>query len=102
MSNKVKWKRGPHGKKIVTLPDGSKITTEILQKKLGIHRVSATNKLNAYIETGDLERLWKVKQKNERKPYTKKEVVEQPITHYCEGDLKHYYDPSWKILMQNI
>ena len=35
----------------------------------------------------------------------KKEVAESfenLDTHYENGDLKHYYDPDWKFLMQNI
>jgi len=100
MGDKVKWKRAAHGKKVVTMPDGSLITTQIISEKIGVDRATATNRLNAYIETGDLKKLWK--KKNERKAYTKKEEVEQPITHYCEGDLKHYYDPYWKLIMQNI
>jgi len=100
MSNEVKWKRGPHNRKIVTLPDGSTVTTKIIREKLNIDRVSATNRLNAYIETGDESKLWK---KITRKTkYTKKPKVVVPETHYVEGDMKHYYDPVWKLIMQNI
>jgi hypothetical protein len=100
MSEKVNWIRGPHGKKIVTLPDGTIITTEILEKKLNIHRVSATNRINAYIESGDESKLWS--KTNRKTKYTKKPKVEVPETHYVEGDLKHYFDPHWKLLMKNI
>jgi len=96
----VEWVRAAHGKKIVTMPDGSELTTKMIREKLGVDNATASNRLNAYIETGDLKQLWKAK--NTKRKYVKKVDVEVPETHYVEGDLKHYFDDDWKLLMRNI
>ena len=96
----VEWVRAAHGRKIVTMPDGSELTTKMIREKLGVDNATASNRLNAYIETGDESKLWEMKPR--KRTYTKKPKVEVPETHYVEGDLKHYFDDDWKLLMRNI
>ena len=105
MAAKVEWVRGYRGIKIVTLPNGSKLTSKIIAKKLDLNKVTAISRINAYIDNGDLKDLWRGKNiKMAEKNRAKKEVVELVNfeTHYEDGDLRHYYDPDWKLLMQNI
>jgi len=84
------------------MPDGSELTTKMIREKLGVDNATATNRLNDYIETGDESKLWKKKTRKKRKKYTKKLKVVVPETHYVDGDLKHYFDDDWKLLMRNI
>ena len=52
-----------------------------------------------------LKDLWRAKNiKMAENNRAKKEVVElvNLETHYEDGDLRHYYDPDWKLVMQNI
>ena len=105
MSVEIEWTRGLHGIKIVTLPNGSKLTSKIIAEKLDLNKVTAISRINAYIDNGDLKDLWRGKNiKMAEKNRAKKEVVELVNfeTHYEDGDLRHYYDPDWKLLMQNI
>jgi hypothetical protein len=105
MAAKVEWVRGYRGIKIVTLPNGSKLTSKIIAKKLDLNKVTAISRINAYIDNGDLKDLWRGKNiKMAEKNRAKKEVVELVNfeTHYEDGDLRHYYDPDWKLVMQNI
>ena len=105
MAAKVEWVRGYRGIKIVTLPNGSKLTSKIIAKKLDLNKVTAISRINAYIDNGDLKDLWRAKNiKMAENNRAKKEVVELVNfeTHYEDGDLRHYYDPDWKLLMQNI
>jgi|21_taG_2_1085346.scaffolds.fasta_scaffold22933_3 hypothetical protein len=96
----IEWVVAAHGRKIVTMPDGSELTTDIICEKLNLNKGTAAYRLNNYIENGDLEQLWQPK--CEKKNYRKRVEVKVPITHYVEGDIKHFYDPNWKLLMQNI
>ena len=100
MNKKVEWVVAAHGRKVVTMPDGSELTTQVIRDRTGLNKATAVKRLNDYIETGDETALWKPK--NTRKVYKKKPKVKVVETHYVEGDLKHYFDPDWKLLMKNI
>jgi|TARA_R110000803_G_scaffold146729_1_gene212450 hypothetical protein len=119
MAVEIEWTKGYRGTKIVTLPDGSKITSKTIAEKVGLTKFMGIGRLNAYLKDGDLEALWRKKgSKKAESNGVKKEVVEpikniaiefkvlEPVeiinTHYEEGDLRHYYDPDWKLVMQNI
>ena len=102
MAAKVEWVRGYRGIKIVTLPNGSKLTSKIIAKKLDLNKVTAISRINAYIDNGDLKDLWRAKNiKMAENNRAKVELVNFE-THYEDGDLRHYYDPDWKLVMQNI
>ena len=102
MAVEIEWTKGYRGTKIVTLPNGSKLTSKIIAEKLDLNKVTAITRINAYIDNGDLKDLWRAKNiKMAENNRAKKEVVELE-THYEDGDLRHYYDPDWKLLMQNI
>ena len=49
-----------------------------------------------------IDGYWGKCKKSEKKNYRKRVEVKVPPTHYVEGDIKHFYDPNWKLLMQNI
>jgi hypothetical protein len=106
MAAKVEWVRGWRGTKIVTLPDESELTSMMLAKELKLTKHTAIARINAYIDNGSLVDLWRAKNKKmDSNNRAKKEVAESfenLDTHYENGDLKHYYDPDWKFLMQNI
>ena len=103
MAAKVEWVRGYRGIKIVTLPNGSKLTSKIIAKKLDLNKVTAISRINAYIDNGDLKDLWRAKNiKMAENNRAKKDELVNFETHYEDGDLRHYYDPDWKLVMQNI
>ena len=93
-TNTVNWTK-ENGKYVVTLSNGTKITSKILSNKIGVDKLSAHGRIKEFIETGNEKDLLR-KKGARRKKVKEKHVLDD--RYYLEGDIRMLFDEHWKTI----
>jgi len=104
MVTEIKWVKGKHNQFIVTLPDGSKMTTNLLCETVdSMKKFSAHIRIKEYMEDGNLEDLFRKFRTGKSEPKIEETSIDPEGGMYFEdGTIKPFYDPLNRLLLKII